>query len=403
MPLSQDLRALRVAWWAYIAWATVANFVALLVVAKLLLEHRRNGVKNIGSFLTHLVIANLALADFGNGLVSLVTFSYANGDYFTLSSLGCSVFGAFINFANGMSIMMTLLLGYLRYRFLVHRPLSTRWVQVFIVIAYGCSVALSLFTSLTGGSEPRPSGFYCYFAIGRRDWISAFQTVTAIVLCIVPSLGILILYRQAYANLKADEKSMGKGSQYSPKVARVGVAIVVVYFVTLVPYSGVLIYRLIVDPEQTLDPITDAGFGLLALLNFGLNPVVYFMFQHEMSNVVRSYIPCAKLLKSTLGNSSASGVSSTGGSNHTAALVNHSRKSSVGPPAAVSPSSIPLTQIKSGASSPRGRNISMPLTPVVSVKVAMVDTESCELSKDAVEQHTPRSDISIDEKLTSSR
>lgn len=51
-----------------------------------------------------------------------------------------------------------------------------------------------------------------YFAIGRRDWISAFQTVTAIVLCIVPSLGILILYRQAYANLKADEVHFAKFS-----------------------------------------------------------------------------------------------------------------------------------------------------------------------------------------------
>ena len=85
-------------------------------------HHHRNKNNSEGSYLTHLVIANLAFADFALGLIGTVTYSHANADFHTLGEVACSVYGAFLICIVCISIQLVLLLGYLRYRFLISRP-----------------------------------------------------------------------------------------------------------------------------------------------------------------------------------------------------------------------------------------------------------------------------------------
>lgn len=279
----------------YCTWIVLSNAVSLAAtIALMRQEQQKNTPKGMKS-VTSQIIFNLTLTDLITGLFHVIGLSSTGGNYDRLGDAGCTVFAFGISTTASQSLLMILLLGYVRYRSLLKEEMDPKFVVRAIIGSWTGAALYGMIAAVAGATSLQPSHLYCFITLGRYNWVTTFMSTATLLVTFAPALLLLACYWKAFRNVRNYEANgISIGHKYSPRVARIGIAVVVTYIVTITPFSVMSFYRLVVDPEQTVSPTIDALVICVTGINFGVNPIIYFKFNSKFRHVVQRWFPFLK-------------------------------------------------------------------------------------------------------------
>lgn len=273
-------------WMVYLSYVVLANVVVWLVVKSI---HSSTGELKPTDF----VIINLSVADCMISLMLLLSLIVTGGGTRETSTAFCGIQAFFSAMFGACGTMAVLVLGLVRYRIMTQtsskRPLSLRRTMVIISICWAIALTYPLFFIFSPDLyEPMASEIYCYHAVGRRTPFIAFLSLFAVAVCTIPAMCVLLFYARAFRNVEAMEREVKSKPQASTVVGRLGVSVVTIYFVTVLPWTGATFYAVVAG--ERVAPLTDAILSTFFVFNWGINPMLYFIFQRPYRRVLVKWV-----------------------------------------------------------------------------------------------------------------
>lgn len=300
------VRTVAVVWIVYHVWIWGANLVALAVARKI--WQQSSSLRP-----TDFLIMMLSFSDFSGGFTNFAANIATSGDMSNTSLNGCKAQAFVTTFFSGFGLQIILLLGMVRYKIMTqspgNRPFSLRQVQLFTVNCFLVSLA---YPSVFVGADitvVQPSRLYCFHIIGRQNWATWLVNILAMVVSVIPTFSLLALYYRAYSRVCAIEGAIKdcstvKNATASRAVAKMGMCVIALYFITVLPFFGTLVYLFTAPPDRVYTPLHDTFIAFSFDLSWAINPIIYFAFQKNYRKVLFDGIRSTTTFFSAINNKS---------------------------------------------------------------------------------------------------
>lgn len=306
-------------------WVAFSNLAVLAGV----LKSRLQGSKDFKVIdVTDFITLQIAFADFAYGFIAFMVLALTNSDVRTSDTV-CALSSANITMAPLFSIYGLALMAYYRYTAVKNAMSGAGLSLKKVAIITGIMWVFCLLFGLVSHANPlhSASNLYCYPESTTARQLIAFIIIYA------PSVAIFVFYCKITKSIK-----MCTVDQKVPRsVARMILAINLVYIASLFPYGGVNLYTIIVGHQAPA--VWDAATLTIACMNYAANPILYCTFQEKYRRAVFYLVGIKFVVKPAT-------MSSTAGSKVKSVNV-ASRKSKISPMEQLAPDATVTTVMPS--------------------------------------------------------
>lgn len=234
---------------------------------------RSGGFKTIE--VTDFYILTIASADCLFGFLLFTTLAAVDGDFRGAEdTAACTV--SFINFNVPTMVSLTHLVALAYSRHVIIRGnghgISFRKAVIISIVLW--VICLSFGVTGVSNHTSSTSGLFC-----RRE-----SSVTTGIIVLITIFAPCILIFWFYYKVLQHVKKETADNKVPRRVIRMVLALSLVYTICLFPYGFTGLYQ--VARGEFIPPVWDAVTGIIAILNFCANPILYCKYQKKYRNAV---------------------------------------------------------------------------------------------------------------------